>query len=298
MIRVDLSINNVTRLVGTDAYGDDALWRLESATSEDGTYAEIATDDLVAGTNLYSFWDPNGTNATWYRFRVSTGTPAVAGDYSAYSDAYRATALAAYADVDDLMELLPDSPDDTALNWLAGLLVSASSVIDRRSGRQFYRIPQVSGTVTRLYDGDGTNRIVIPEGIVSVTSLEIATTTGQAFITQDASDYFLEPAHPEAGDSYYIVEITDLILASSFMRFPRGKRNVRVVGVLGYDPAIEIIRLGTLALAREMYALSPTGRGSASGAAGQGSIAVPDLLPRATYDAIQWGGNRMRWVDM
>lgn len=287
-INVRVNVNNPAAVLVQ--YGAAAKIRLESSATETGTYAEItgSPQTIVATASRYTFPDSAGTTTTWYRSRVSTATPAVAGDYSAYSTPFQVGFLTAYADEDDLLEMLPDHTTD--LNMLSDCLRDASAIITARCGRDFYRHPQVSGTESRLFDVSlGTGRLIVPEGIVSLTAVEYAAATGGTYTTVVSTDWFLRPTQPEPEDSYYEVRLSD---QGSVPRFYWGTATVRLTGVFGYAAVPSVIRRGCLALAREMYALMPTGRGSAVGMAGFGSAPVPDYLPRPTWEGIEWGRRR------
>lgn len=294
-INVRVNLSNPAAVLGQ--YGAGAKVRLESSATEAGTYAEVASSPqaIVASSPQYAFPDALGTATTWYRSRVSTASPAAGGDYSAYSAPFQVGYLTAYADEDDLLAMLPDTPTAAKYGLLTQCLQRASAVITARCGRDFYRHPQVSGTEARLYDiRVPSNRLIVVDGIVSLTSAEYASYTGGTFATVSTTDWFLRPTQPEPEDSYYEVLLSD---QGSVPVFYRGTGVVRLTGVFGYASVPSIIAAGCLALAREMYALMPSGRGSASGAAGFGSIAVPDYLPRPTYEAIEWGRRRTRaWV--
>jgi len=57
------------QLLNTAAYGTGAIIRLQSAATKDGTYANEATEPLVAGTETYTLYDTDGATSTWYRTR-------------------------------------------------------------------------------------------------------------------------------------------------------------------------------------------------------------------------------------
>ena len=65
-----------TTLLNAGLYGAGAVFRLQSATSANGTYADVSgtgstpTIAIVSGTEEYDGFDPNGTSATFYRARI------------------------------------------------------------------------------------------------------------------------------------------------------------------------------------------------------------------------------------
>ena len=290
MIRVDVLVSNAETLLSADAYGAGALLRLERANAEAGPFTEIDTSPLVSGTDSYSFWDATGSSAHWYQSRVSNsgGT-----NFSSYSDPFRSTARAAYADVDDLEEMLPDVTNRDR-NWLYDRLVDASNFIDAECGRDFYRHPQVDGTETRVvrtYRGD---KLVVDAGIVSLSTVSYAATFGDPWTLLGAENtdwYLADPVEARSGDgteltTYYSVMLPTTAVLTNWYTVPRG---AQLTGVFGWQEVPGIIKAGTLALARSYVSQRLTGGGAPSGDVefGSGFNVVP--LPTETYRAIGWG---------
>lgn len=199
----------------------------------------------------------------------------------------------AYATAEDLDLRMPESTAVSA-GLIADALSAASAHIDARCGRDFYRHPRVSGTEVRYFDGSGTDTLWITERIVSITTLQVASGTNGTYETLAATDYFLEPANLGPGDSYSAIVLADNPLGSvAYTSFPIGKRTVKVTGVFGWSTVPEIIRTGTLALARLMVGTTLTASGSSMGGAEYGPVPVPSLLPLDTYRAIEWGKARV-----
>lgn len=298
MIRVDLNVNNAADLLDTAAYGAGAKVRLERATSEAGVYSEVTTLALVAGTDSYTYWDGTGTPASWYRSRVSD-TGGVS--FSAYSDPFRSTAIVAYAEVDDLEEMLPTVAGRDR-NWLYDRLVDATNYINAECGRDFFRHPQVDGTETRVvrtYRGD---RIIVNAGIVSLSAVAYAPTFGDPFTPLGAefTDWYLDdPMEARSADgteltTYYSLRLPESGSITNWYTTPRG---AQLTGVFGWQEVPGIIRAGTLSLARQFVSQRLTVGGSPGGDVefGSGFNVVP--LPTETYRAIAWG-RRMHYSNV
>ena len=168
---------------------------------------------------------------------------------------------------------------------LRDALRRASSVIDARAKRTFYRDPQVSGTETRLYSvNQATGRLDIPEGIVSVAMIRVRRwTNDDTWTVLDPTTYFLVGA--KNGGPSWSIRLTSR--TSTWALFLPGYEVVEVTGVFGWPTVPEIVRAGTLALAREMVGDALTHGGTPSG-----DWENPNaLLPTETYTAIRWGSS-------
>lgn len=110
-------------------WGAGALVRLESSTTEGGSYTEVTTAALLAGLFEYYLVDPAGTPLLWYRWRPSKASPAGPSDYGDYSDPW--VAGGPYLTVDQFKAFTPTTLDDTSL---AILLNAAAEDIIRCIG--------------------------------------------------------------------------------------------------------------------------------------------------------------------
>lgn len=71
MIHLTVEVPDAAEVVDPSAYGVGSKLRWESSSSFGGTYVEGGTI-VITGTKLeYDIWDPNGTDDTWYRTRIS-----------------------------------------------------------------------------------------------------------------------------------------------------------------------------------------------------------------------------------
>src|SRR3954465_10621204 len=124
-------------------YGAGALLRIERATSETGSYAEITTLPVVAGTVTYEYWDASGTTTRWYRTRYSgTDTPTPSTNFSGYSDPFTPDQPEAYASIDYVLQMFDTRPNAAKLARLEQLLKVATSEISvELQGRDYFRHP-------------------------------------------------------------------------------------------------------------------------------------------------------------
>ncbi len=279
-----LNIDNTADAMGTAAYGTAAVAVVERGTAEDAGYAAAGTVTLVSGTSQYEWWDASGTSDSWYRFRLFDGTSV----YSDYSPVFRATALDAYATLDDLLERL-DMPDESKYNMLADLLVDVSGQLDAECGRQFYRIPQVGGSATRTYDGDGGDTLIVPEGIVSLSTVEVADAQYGTYTTLGANDWVLRPSYPAPGWPYSRLVLTG---EGDYGTFTPGYGTVRLTGVFGWSAVPELVHLAVLEQAQRAYNESQTRAGGAVGLPEMGTYQMPTQGPSTWLSAIRRYGRR------
>jgi len=261
-ISVSLSETSDDLLVG---YGAGAKLYLDSAATEEGAYSNVDSETIVSGTEHYEFWDSAGTSATWYKSRAGKSDGSA---YGAYSDAFQATSLEAYASLMDLRESM-DLPDTARDPYLLDLLRVASEQIDAECGRQFYRNPQVSGDGTFYVDVYRTGRERLtgasagytttgePLDIISITTLSIRDSESGTYTDVVSGDagYYLD-ADFMPGFPYSNVTLSP---AGTYTTFPTGKRAVRIVGVLGFASVPQAVRNACLDMAREAYRQGPGG---------------------------------------
>jgi hypothetical protein len=120
------------------------------------------------------------------------------------------------------------------------------------SVNQYIEGPEGAGRVlapissaTYLFDGDGTNVLRHPPGIRAVSLLEVAPSTGAAFTTLVAGDYFLRPLsqNREPGWPAFKIVLSD-VPAGGYRTFPRGMANIRPTMTGGWaampDDVIEL----------------------------------------------------------
>jgi hypothetical protein len=110
------------------------------------------------------------------------------------------------------------------------LLMAVSDWVDHFCNRHFY-----SRTQTLAFDGNGSNRLLVPD-LVSLTTLKEDTTDDQTFNeTWAASDYWLEPYNSEPdqhwGEPHTSVKVRQHGTKSTFTSW---EQHFQVAGVWGY----------------------------------------------------------------
>lgn len=266
-------------------YGAGAVVRVESATSEAGSYTEIsptATIPVVAVpmTFSYELAHPTGTTTTWYRTRFSnSGNTA----QSTYSDPFSPEAPEAYANLDDLLLTMGQTIADTrTLANAERRLLEATQDIDREIG---YSALRSSGS--RIFHGDGTGLLHVHGGIASLDTIEIRLETGGAWTTLQVQDtgWFLEGdlGDPNAADDiWYHVRLVD---TATYTTFPNVRQGIRLTGTFGGHP--ELRRAACVAWARQRISLDPSHPGGLmSGPEDLGAVVGFDKWPRVVYDLI------------
>ena len=262
-------------------YGAGAKLRLErAADSAFTTPVEVATPTLVAGTTEYEVWDANGTPASYYRYRFSdTGGTS----FSSYTVWGQPGAPRAYATVDALRELL-QLPDDSRNNLLDDLLRRVTDKINLSLGFDFFRHPPVSGTDVRTYDGDDTGILTVTQGILSLTGVRIAGSTGATYASLATTDWKLRWPVQDGGP-YLALELTAV---GSYPTFYTGYDTVELTGVFGYPSIPPAIEQATLYWAADLYRLG-AGGGSPLSATGEefGATRFLGGMPRLTWETIE-----------
>ena len=227
-------------------YGAGAYIELDRASTIGGAYSAIGTKLLDAMVNNYGFTDEAGVSTDYYKYRLSSANGQVQSAFSAPALA-GTTGLCSLADV--RARINPDNPSDTSQDaYLPDYVTAATDLIHAITGRYFLQDPE-TGTSVFYFSGDGSRTLRIPRGIVSVTMLELASSTGGAYTTlTENTDFWLMPAvqsrsYPDASPDR--IELNDY---GSWIFYP-GYRTVKLTGVLGHAavPAtIERIALETV----------------------------------------------------
>lgn len=182
-----------------------------------------------------------------------------------------------YATNSDLLLLLPPSSTTRDTSLVTDILVRASAYIDSRCERDF----NSHGPETRIVRADYGPTLDVSDGIVALTLVEYATAFGGTWAALGAenTDWYLDWLD---GGSYFRVSLPS---NGSIASWYSGPRMARLTGTFGFPAVPELIRGGTLALAREMFAALP-GRPGAGEVDADG---IPRWLPAETYQAIKWG---------
>lgn len=143
-----------------------------------------------------------------------------------------ATATGSYATTTALKSRLgiTDATDDTLLGTICD---QVNAYIEGPEGAGRIIAP-ISGTPTYLYDVDEVaDTLEVPEGVRTVTLLEIAAYTDAAYETIAAADYFLRPIRPYSGWPYTKLRLSDRP-TGSYSVFPKGFEVVRLTGTFGF----------------------------------------------------------------
>lgn len=295
---IKVTAENPDELLNTGAYGSGALIRVQSATTETGTYADLSglgstpTIPIVTLVRAYTAYDPNGTSSTWYRTRYENAGGSRVSDWSTAFQVGDETAglLCSLYDVkQELGNVTPDPQNDEAL---LEKISQVSTAIMNYTGRWFARRPS-SGTATWYFNVKRPgSRFQIPQGIVSVASVEVATfsqpASGGTYSTIPSTDWFL---HPLDGERDYGWPATEIVLtnyptsgAASY--FYAGYNALRVVGQLGWPsvPA-DIQGVAVRAVVRRDIGKGVGGASVAVGPAGT-EFLLPDMsgADRAVLD--------------
>jgi hypothetical protein len=146
------------------------------------------------------------------------------------------TAIGAYATLANVKTRLniTDGTDDPRLTRFCNFV---NGWIESKTGRV---LAPIAGGGPFLFDGydalENGHLLVIPQGILAITALEVATTTGSAFSVIPATDYFLRPAAQERDPGWPATELwmTDVPSAGNAVpTFFPGYANIRITGPAG-----------------------------------------------------------------
>ncbi len=229
------------------AYGANALIRVQSGSSASGPWSDLTiapTQVLVATTYSYLFADGPGGPTTWYQFRVENAGATVLGAWQALGQQGASTLLAKLEDARQRLKMA----GIYSVDWiLQSSIVSCSAFLENRAGRHFYTSPADGTTAQFLFDGwderDGGRVceqgrcLLVPRGIISLTTVEVATFTGDAYHTIPSTDWFLRPAAQERDPGWPYTELwmTNIpSAANSTPAFYPGFGTIRLTGVMGF----------------------------------------------------------------
>jgi len=190
-----LTVEAPDEILNAGHSGAGAVIQVQS--SEDGTtFADEGTVAIVSGTRVYTYYDANGTSATWYwtRYEKSDGTPT-----SDWSTAFQvgdeqAGLICSLYDVEQRTGAVSDNEREMLLELIRQVTVE----VERYTGRDF--TGDRSDATFRLHTKSGRT-LWIPKGIQSVTSLGVATedqpASGGTYATATTSDYYVDPPEYE-----------------------------------------------------------------------------------------------------
>ncbi len=166
-----------------------------------------------------------------------------------------ATAIGTYATAAALKARMGIGTGDTTDDTVIGLIcdqVNAYIEGPQACGRAICPI----SSAVYLFDGDNSSCLRYPKGIRAVSLLEIAYYTGGAYVTVDASQYFLRPSANDLPPGWPAnrIEMTNLPLV--FASFPRGFNTVRVTMTTGFAAIPDdVTEVALVAAARAWHAV-------------------------------------------
>lgn len=235
-----ISVENPDELLNAGMLDTGAVGRVERATAEAGTYAEITTFALVATQKVYVVYDAAGPSDAWYRIRFSKaggssptdyGTPFQAGDEGG----------GLLCSIYDVKQRLfgTGTVGSNEEEILLELIRAVSQTIEHYAGRWFAPRP-LSGTTTFLFDvPSDSRRLWLTRGIRSITTLGVASIsqpdTGGTYTTATATDYSLRPGVSERDPGWPATQIEFLPNAAGpVTTFYAGMNVVQITGAFGW----------------------------------------------------------------
>jgi len=210
-----------------------------------------------------------------------------------------ATAIGSYA-VGSAVKVragITDSTDDTLI---AELCDEVNAYIEQVTGRI---LAPISGTATLYYDGNGSNRLYLPNpdagdyayigGLRSIATLSIADYTGAAYTTIAATDYFLRGVCLP-GAPFDWLFLSDYA-AGAYYTFPKGFSTVKITSTgAGWSAIPDDVIDVAEALVIKLWHARETGYSGIVGTDETGATVVSrmlDMRDRNTLRAYTLPGN-------
>jgi hypothetical protein len=186
----------------------------------------------VAGTRIYTGYDPAGTSTSWYRTRFENAAATRTSDWSSpFQVAPEGSGLlASLYDLRQRLEIpyTDTSQDENLIEWLR----QVTAFIHTYTGRQLMPDAATTYTVDGYDAVRGGRCLLFPRGIRSLTMLEVADTTGGTFTEITSGNYFLRPSEANRTPGW---PFTQVWLSDTAGRFFRpGYANVRLTGAFGW----------------------------------------------------------------
>lgn len=289
---LSLTVENPDELRNSGAYDTGALMRLQSATTEAGSYADLAgtgstpTILIVAATRSYTGYDPAGTSSTWYRTRYENTGGTRLSDWSASFQAGDETA-GLICSVDDVeQELAGGALTANEVENVIEKIRQVTTAIEGMTGRWFVPRP-LSGTTTYRVSTTGLQRIRMSKGIRSLTTLGYARTnqpaTGGTYTTIDPASWYLDPPEMDRDAGW---PATGIVLASQTLRFASANFGAELTGQFGWAAVpYDIQGVAIRAVVRRYIGKAGGGVSVAVGPAGT-EFLLPDMsgADRETLD--------------
>lgn len=194
----------------------------------------------------------------------------------------------AYATIDELLASYPAStrPDETSnADQIAELTTQLEDVSDALTDEisiDFYRHPAdaYDPDEERLFDGKGSHRLHVHEGILELAVVEIRSARNADWTVVDEDDYVLVAMYGRQGRPADHVDFLN-------RRWPRGPETVRLTGTFGFETVPPAIRRATIAWARQGVSGSDTFSGGIVGPDELGRPVGPNRMPDLTYRVVE-----------
>lgn len=233
-----LTVEGPDDLLTAGAYGAASVIRVQSATTETGTFGDITgtgstpTIALVAATSSYTGYDPSGTASTWYRTRFESSNASRVSDWSTAFQAGDETAglICSLYDVQQELGTTTATENERILDVIRQLTVAIEGYCDR------WFVPRpLSGTTTyRIHTSYGRT-LRLPKGIRSITTLAVATTdqpeSGGTYTALSTGTYYLDPPEMERSAGW---PATRICLVSTSTPFYAASYGVEITGAFGW----------------------------------------------------------------
>ena len=208
MISLSLGVPNPDDLLA--ALGAGALLRIERATTQLGTYAEIGTVAIVSETYSYSYLDTSAPAGAWYQTRYSA---AGGSNPTAYSTPWQgdaaSTTISSLQDVRRRMGIV--HTDHKRDDLIQAFCQMATTEIHGYTGRRFlpYHATLTYNASSVLNNG---RWLPVTFGVRAVTSLSVRYVTGGVLTLVDPKYYRLQPGDMDLpyGWPYTQIEMVDI----------------------------------------------------------------------------------------
>jgi hypothetical protein len=290
-----IGVDNATELLNAGQYDAGALIQIQSSATEAGAFADLSgtgstpTIALVAGTFIYTGYDPAGTSTTWYRERYRNAGGTRTSDWSAAHQVAPEGSglLCSLYDVKQRMGLdeTNTGDDEQILEFIADVSVDILGY----THREF-----IPATGSRTFDIAYPSRgLWIPGGIRSITTLSYATTSqpdvGGSYTALAAADFHLRPLSHDRSRDWPATRI-ELDLYGALSQFYPGHNTVLIDGAFGWSaPPADIAGIAASAVTRRFLGKETATTAIALGPEG-GVRILRDISPseREKLDWYRW----------
>jgi hypothetical protein len=299
-----VTVENPDEILNTGAYAAGALIRVQTATTETGTFGDVTgtgstpTIAVVSGTRIYTGYDPAGIVSSWYRTRYENAGGTRLSDWTPAFQVGDETAGLLCSIYDVKQELGIPASDTTQDEIILEKIGQVSASIELYVGRWLAPRPtNPASDTTLLFDVPwqrGATRSLLLDygnrltGIRRLTSIGIATVSqpesGGSYTAGTVADFLLRP-RPNADGPALRLEISPYPTGVGF--FFSGYNTVQIVG--GFGPASVPAAIQGVALRATVRRYIGKGGGGVAVTIGPSGneILLPDIsgADRATLDA-------------